>query len=72
MNQIGELKWADCDVINVAIKILKRDASRETRDDFRREVEIMSGFSHDNILRLLGISCSGNYNYVTSHYERDH
>lgn len=55
----GELRRSESDVIDVAIKILKRDASRETRDDFRREVEIMSGFCHDNILRLLGISSSG-------------
>ncbi len=39
----------------VAVKILKSDASRETRSDFRREVKIMSSFDHENILKLIGV-----------------
>ncbi len=46
-------------VTNVAVKILKADATRETREDFRREVKIMSSFEHENILKLLGIVPSG-------------
>ena len=45
----------------VAVKILKCDASRETKDDFRREVKIMSSFEHGNILKLLGIVPTGEY-----------
>ena len=45
----------------VAVKILKCDASRETKDDFRREVKIMSSFEHGNILQLLGIVPTGEY-----------
>ena len=45
----------------VAVKILKCDASRETKDDFRREVKIMSSFEHENILKLLGIVPTGEY-----------
>ncbi|KAF4518029.1 hypothetical protein B566_EDAN009262, partial [Ephemera danica] len=39
----------------VAVKVLKSSASREAEEDFMREVEIMSGFRHANILTLLGI-----------------
>lgn len=49
----------DVSLLPVAVKILKRDASRETRQDFRREVDIMGGFHHDNILRLIGIANTG-------------
>ena len=45
----------------VAVKILKCDASRETKDDFRREVKIMSSFEHGNILKLLGVVPTGEY-----------
>ena len=45
----------------VAVKILKCDASRETKNDFRREVKIMSSFEHENILKLLGIVPTGEY-----------
>ena len=50
---------SDTNLVPVAVKILKRDASRETRQDFRREVDIMGGFHHDNILRLIGIANTG-------------
>lgn len=43
------------DATNVAIKILKEGVSNEVKEDFEREVEIMSNFSHDNILSLLGV-----------------
>lgn len=41
------------------MKILKEDVSHEMRDDFRREVEIMSSFDHENILKLLGVVSTG-------------
>ncbi|KAJ8320327.1 hypothetical protein KUTeg_001914 [Tegillarca granosa] len=39
----------------VAVKVLKEGVSNEVREDFQREVEIMSAFDHDNILKLLGV-----------------
>ena len=33
----------------------------EAREDFEREVEIMSAFDHDNILKLLGIVSESKY-----------
>lgn len=47
------------DATNVAIKILKEGVSNEVKEDFDREVEIMSNFSHDNILSLLGVITKG-------------
>ncbi|XP_071101210.1 BDNF/NT-3 growth factors receptor-like [Haliotis cracherodii] len=39
----------------VAVKVLKDGVCSEIRADFEREVEIMSAFDHDNILRLVGV-----------------
>ncbi|RUS83994.1 hypothetical protein EGW08_008255, partial [Elysia chlorotica] len=56
----GEMSSEDCDTkTNVAVKILKEGASHEAQDDFEREVEIMSAFDHDNILKLIGIVVKG-------------
>ena len=44
---------------SVAVKVLKEGASRKTREDFQREVDIMAGFDHENILRLLAIVTVG-------------
>ena len=49
------MTWSEDDISRVAVKILKEGASQEIREDFKREVEIMSAFDHENILRLLGI-----------------
>ncbi|ESO96262.1 hypothetical protein LOTGIDRAFT_144166, partial [Lottia gigantea] len=52
----GELTDDNGDFVqNVAIKVLKEGATNELKEDFYREVEIMSTFDHDNILHLLGI-----------------
>lgn len=42
-------------VTEVAIKILKSGLSLESQTDFEREIEILSGFNHPNIIKLLGI-----------------
>ena len=55
------MQISDDKTTSVAVKILKCDASRETKDDFRREVKIMSSFEHGNILKLLGIVPTGEY-----------
>ncbi|GFR92288.1 trk-like receptor tyrosine kinase [Elysia marginata] len=56
----GEMTLPDYDAkTKVAVKILKEGASREAQEDFEREVEIMSSFDHDNILKLLGIVTQG-------------
>lgn len=41
--------------MTVAVKVLKESAGVEAEVDFMREVDIMSAFSHDNILALIGI-----------------
>lgn len=41
--------------IVVAIKILKKEATREAEEDFFREVDIMSTFRHPNILSFIGV-----------------
>ncbi|KAH8018791.1 hypothetical protein HPB51_012181 [Rhipicephalus microplus] len=40
---------------DVAVKVLKESVSNEAQSDFEREVQIMSSFKHENILKLLGI-----------------
>ncbi|XP_064598011.1 BDNF/NT-3 growth factors receptor-like [Liolophura sinensis] len=45
--------------ILIAVKVLKEGATNEIREDFEREVEIMSAFDHDNILKLLGVVVDG-------------
>ncbi|KAH6946783.1 hypothetical protein HPB50_015307 [Hyalomma asiaticum] len=39
----------------VAVKVLKENVSNEAQSDFEREVQIMSSFKHENILKLLGV-----------------
>lgn len=57
----GELVSPDSQVSRkVAVKVLKDGVSNEAREDFEREVEIMSAFDHDNILKLLGTVSTGN------------
>lgn len=57
----GELLQQGTNVVKkVAVKVLKEGVSNEARDDFEREVEIMSAFDHDNILKLLGTVSTGN------------
>ncbi|KAL4216913.1 hypothetical protein ACF0H5_023373 [Mactra antiquata] len=56
----GELLAPDLQVCRkVAVKVLKDGVSNEAREDFEREVEIMSAFDHDNILKLLGTVSTG-------------
>jgi hypothetical protein len=44
--------------------VLKEGVSNEARDDFEREVETMSAFDHDNILKLLGTVSAGEFSFV--------
>ncbi|XP_013784786.1 tyrosine-protein kinase transmembrane receptor Ror-like [Limulus polyphemus] len=41
--------------VPVAVKVLKDNLSSEVESDFEREVEAMSTFDHENILKLLGV-----------------
>ena len=62
----GAVNYSPDNVVKVAVKVLKEGATRETREDFRREVEIMSAFEHENILRLIGVVIPhGNANVET-------
>lgn len=44
---------------DVAVKVLKESVSTEAQADFEREVQIMSSFKHDNIIKLLGVVFQG-------------
>ena len=60
----GEMHCPDVENIqNIAVKVLKEGVSNEAREDFEREVEIMSAFDHDNILKLLGIVSESKYSF---------
>ncbi|GFQ97410.1 tyrosine-protein kinase transmembrane receptor Ror [Trichonephila clavata] len=39
----------------VAVKTLKDNYNQDAQTDFEREVEIISAFSHENILKLEGV-----------------
>ena len=56
---LGEAELNDEGPNRVAVKVLKEGASRETREDFKREVDITTSFDHHNILRLLAIVTMG-------------
>lgn len=45
----------DCSSVLVAIKTLKENATAKTRQDFHREVELMTDLRHPNIVCLLGV-----------------
>ncbi|XP_050529113.1 tyrosine-protein kinase transmembrane receptor Ror-like [Daktulosphaira vitifoliae] len=51
----GTLTHTDGKVETVAIKVLKDHANAEAKEDFMREVEIMTYFRHQNILTLIGV-----------------
>ena len=55
----GEIMLEDDMAKYVAVKILKESVSREAKEDFKREVEIMSAFDHENILKLIGVVAIG-------------
>ncbi|KAG0444808.1 hypothetical protein HPB47_013357 [Ixodes persulcatus] len=40
---------------NVAVKVLKESVDSDAQADFEREVQIISSFQHDNIIKLLGV-----------------
>ena len=54
---------------HVAVKILKEGVSREAKEDFKREVEIMSAFDHENILKLIGVVAIGENFYFDYDYD---
>lgn len=56
----GVLRHTDGKLETVAIKVLKDHANVEAKEDFMREVEIMTYFRHQNILTLIGVCPQGN------------
>ena len=60
----GEIMLEDDMAKYVAVKILKEGVSREAKEDFKREVEIMSAFDHENILKLIGVVAIGENFYL--------
>jgi len=59
----GFLRQTDGRLDTVAIKMLKDHANTEAKEDFMREVEIMTYFRHENILTLIGICPQGKIRY---------
>ncbi|XP_025424056.1 tyrosine-protein kinase transmembrane receptor Ror-like [Sipha flava] len=51
----GVLRHNDGKLETVAIKVLKDHTNAEAKEDFMREVEIMTYFRHPNILTLIGV-----------------
>ena len=48
----------------MAVKILKNEVTTEIRNDFEREVKIVSEFNHVNILKLLGVVFVGRFSFT--------
>ena len=42
-------------MISIAVKALKEGSNKETKDEFFREVTLMSILNHPNIVRLLAV-----------------
>ena len=51
----------------VAVKKLKPDAEPEVEEAFQREIKIMSGLDHENIVRLLAV-CSVKHPFIVMEY----
>ncbi|CAG2175282.1 unnamed protein product, partial [Oppiella nova] len=49
----GTYKQSDATIIQVAIKVLKD--KNESKEDFEREIEIISTFNHKNLIKLIGV-----------------
>ncbi|XP_054168619.1 tyrosine-protein kinase transmembrane receptor Ror-like, partial [Oppia nitens] len=49
----GTYRQSDSTITQVAIKVLKD--KKESKDDFEREIEIISTFNHKNIIKLIGV-----------------
>ncbi|XP_063734336.1 epithelial discoidin domain-containing receptor 1 isoform X2 [Eleginops maclovinus] len=52
----------------VAVKILRPDASKNARNDFLKEVKILSRLKDPNIIRLLGVCVSSDPLYMVTEY----
>ena len=57
----GELQTGNKgdEVIYVAVKTLKENATPKTQNDFKREVDLMTDLKHPNIICLLGVVFNG-------------
>ncbi|XP_011495155.1 PREDICTED: tyrosine-protein kinase transmembrane receptor Ror isoform X2 [Ceratosolen solmsi marchali] len=57
----GELQTGNKsdEIIYVAVKTLKENASPKTQSDFKREVDLMTDLRHPNIICLLGVILNG-------------
>ena len=54
LNQIkGNYRESESNSIEVAIKVLKD--KNDSKEDFEREIEIISTFDHKNIIKLIGV-----------------
>lgn len=57
----GELQTGNKsdEILYVAVKTLKENASPKTQSDFKREVDLMTDLRHPNIICLLGVILNG-------------
>lgn len=52
----GAIKLPNGDTQYVAVKALKENASMKTKADFRREIDLISELTHDNIVCIVGVA----------------
>jgi proto-oncogene tyrosine-protein kinase ROS len=50
--------------VNVAIKVLHKDATEEQERSFLSEAIVMSHFNHENILKIIGVCVNNNPNFI--------
>ena len=70
---LKDLRLSDSDDRNVsllvAVKKLKQDAGKGVRKAFEREIQLMSHFNHENIVRLLGVCSNSSTFMIMEHME---
>ena len=52
----------------VLVKVLQSDSSTEDEDDFIEEAQTLIGLNHENVVRLVGVSCCTRPFYIVSEY----
>lgn len=67
----GEYRLAAFKGISVVVSVMTKNASSSNDDDFLEEAFVMMRTRHENVVRILGVSCSVRPFYiVTEHVER--
>ncbi|XP_067086656.1 discoidin domain-containing receptor 2 isoform X3 [Osmerus mordax] len=67
---LGEFSSSDNQPVMVAVKMLRADANKNARNDFLKEIKIMSRLKDPNIVRLLAVCvCSDPLCMITEYME---